>query len=259
MTLAIDIGNTQIAVGLFRGEETVRCWRLHTDADRTADEYGVTLVTLLSSANYGAQDIARVVLCSVVPPLTQEVVQACEGLFALPVLRLEPDRQTVIPVRYESPSQVGADRVANAIAARKYYGTPAIVLDLGTATTFDAVSAAGEYLGGAILPGISTSLEALFHATSMLARVELRKPERAIGRNTAESLRAGAFYGFAGQVGAIVERFQSELGGGAKVIATGGLAWLVCEGLALIDAVDPHLTLRGLNAFADECEKQARV
>jgi type III pantothenate kinase len=251
--LAIDVGNTNVVVGTFQGERLGQSWRLHTDREKTAEEYGVLVEQLLRQAEIEPKMVDRAVICSVVPPLTSQFSNLCRQLFSVEACLLLPDKQQLISIEYESLSEVGADRIANALALREMFGPPGIVVDFGTATTVDAISSQGAYLGGAIAPGILTSLDALFFRAAKLPRVELVRPNRAIGRNTLESIQSGTVLGYAGLVGALVAQCKEELGGKAVVVATGGLANLICDSLNCIDHIDPHLTLRGLMMFGRSC------
>jgi type III pantothenate kinase len=246
--LAVDVGNSETVVGLFRGVELASHWRL-TSRRLTADEIGLTLDTLLKRAGSAAASRGPrppSVLCSVAPSLTLAWAMALERLSGRPPLEVSHQTASDLPIRYHDPSAVGADRIANAVAARALYGTPAIVVDLGTATTFDCVSRQGEYLGGVIAPGVMTSAEELFRRAARLPRVELRKPARALGRTTEESLQAGVLWGAAGQVDALVRRLAIEMRGTPHVIATGGLAHLIAPECETVNVVDEALTLKGI-------------
>ena len=240
MLLAIDVGNTQIVIGLYDEAEIVDHWRLATVHDRTSDEYAVLLRQLI-----GAAPLDGVAISSVVPRATMALREMVRRYFTLEPVVVEPGTRTGMPILTDNPREVGADRIVNAIGAYDLYGGPTIVVDFGTATTLDAVSAAGEYLGGAILPGIEISMDALFARADRLSRVELVEPRNVIGKNTIESLQAGAIYGFAGQVDGIVRRMEQELGE-CTVVATGGLGPLIARFAASIQQLDPWLTLHGL-------------
>lgn len=250
MLLAIDVGNTQTVVGLFDTKpvhEALRAhWRISTDENRTADELALTLEQLLQSSGFKIADVQDIALCSVVPKVTASLRTVCSRRFAIDPLVLAPGVKSGMPVLYDNPKEVGADRIANGVAAYEEYGGPAIVVDFGTATTFDAITRDGEYLGGAIAPGIEVASRALFDAAAGLRRVELAAPKRAIGRNTTESLQSGILFGVAGQVDAMIERLRGELGPEATTIATGGLAPLVISHCRLIQHHDSFLTLKGL-------------
>ena len=239
--LAVDVGNTQTALGLFEGGELTRRWRLATEPQRTGDELGLFLGGLLDLTS-----LEGICLASTVPALIRsyEELAASAGVR---LLVLGPGTKTGIPIRYDDPREVGPDRIANAVAARERYGAPSIVVDFGTSTNFDVVSPAGEYVGGVLAPGIEVSMDALFERAARLVKVDFVAPETAIGKTTESALRSGLVYGFAGQVDGIVERIRAELGDeAAPVIATGGLAELIAPHAKTIDRVDPFLTLEGL-------------
>jgi type III pantothenate kinase len=253
--LTIDAGNTNVVIGVFEGDKIKSSWRMRTERRRMADEWAMTLLGFLQHDHIEPSDIKAAVISSVVPPLTPELKQAIERYFKLTPLVVEPGIKTGVAVRYENPREVGADRIVNAVAALHYYGGPAIVIDFGTATTFDALSTAGEYLGGAIAPGVGIASEALFSLASRLYRVELLPPKQAIGRNTTASMQSGIMFGYMGLVESMVRRFNQELleispppaGQRVKVIATGGLAEVLAQdNQSLIDVVDQDLTLQGL-------------
>jgi len=244
--LALDVGNTHLVAGVFRGKELVVSWRIATDPRKTEDEYGIILLNLLATGNLRADQVEAVVAASVVPPLLPVLEKLARKYFQQEPLILGPGIRTGMDIKYENPREVGADRVANAVGAYSRYGGPVIVVDFGTATTFCAVSAAGEYLGGAIAPGIGSATEALFRYAAKLPRIELVTPPRVIGRNTVASMQAGIIFGFAGQVDAIVRRMKEELPGVKKVVATGGLANQIAVESKTIDTVDDMLVLEGL-------------
>jgi type III pantothenate kinase len=248
MLLAIDVGNTNIVIGVFRGEKLVHSWRLTTIRERTADELGILLTELCNRNEIRQSDISGIVIASVVPPLTGTMVTMVSEYFGRVPLLFEPAVNAGIPVLIDNPAEVGADRVVNAIAAHATYGKglPLIVIDFGTATTFDAVSAKGEYLGGVICPGPQVSADALVQRTAKLPRIDVRKPARVIGTNTIGAMQSGLFWGYVDMVEGLVRRMKVELGGAAIVIATGGLASIVAPESASIDHVDDELTLRGL-------------
>ena len=239
--LAIDVGNTQTALGLFEDAELTRHWRLATEAHRTGDELGILLGGLVD-----LHSIDGIVLSSTVPALVRSYEELTVGA-GVALLVLGPGVRTGIPVAYDNPHEVGPDRIANAVAARERYGAPCIVVDFGTSTNFDVVSAAGEYVGGVLAPGIEISMDALFERAARLVKVDFAAPPTAIGRTTATALQSGLVYGFAGQVDGIVGHIRGELGDGtAQVVATGGLATLIAPHAKTIDKVDPFLTLEGL-------------
>jgi type III pantothenate kinase len=247
MLLAVDIGNTNITLGVFDGERLAARWRLETDARRQSDEYALQLQGLLPLKGMRVDDVDAVAVCSVVPPLTAGLVAVCRTLFGTEPLVVGAGTRTGVRVQYDPPRDVGTDRVVDAAAALAHHGGPAIVVDFGTATVFDAISADGTYLGGAIAPGLDVAAESLFQRTAQLRRVELAAPPTAIGRNTVHAMQSGFVYGYAGLVEAMVRRFRAEMNEpSARVIATGGLATLMEELVEAIDVVDQDLTLRGL-------------
>lgn len=245
MLLAIDVGNTQTALGVFEGEELRHHFRIETSRHRTADEYQVVLYNLLQMAGVHDGVISGSILASVVPSLNEVFLRAVSNAFDVPTRVVGPGLKSGMPILYDNPREVGADRVVNAVAAFEG-GGPVIVVDFGTATTFDCISAKGEYLGGAISPGISISANALFARAARLPRAEITKPPRAIGRNTVHSMQAGIVYGYVSLVDGLVARLESEIGEECRVIATGGLAPLIYEESETIEAVDEYLTLKGL-------------
>ena len=252
MILALDIGNTNITFGVFRegsdGDPYVptATWRVATEPGRMADEYGALLNNLLPLRGIAPSDLTAVALCSVVPPLTAAFVELCRTYFSLEPLVVGAGVKTGIKVLYDAPRDVGADRIADAAAALKLYGGPVIIVDFGTGTVFDAVTAEAEYVGGAIAPGITVAADALFHSSSQLRRVELEAPPSAIGGNTIHAVQSGLVFGYAEMVKGMVARFDAELGGGCSVVATGGLAPLIEKQVDIFDAVNQDLTLAGL-------------
>jgi type III pantothenate kinase len=245
MLIAVDAGNTHTVVGLFDGDELADHWRIATNADRTSDEHALLVSQFLAQHGSTFEDVTGVVVSSTVPRLTAVLRTLAERYLRVAPVVLEPGVRSGIAILYENPRQVGPDRIANAVAAWDRYGGPAIMVDFGTATTVDAISAKGEYLGGAILPGIEISLDALFARAAALSWVELAKPRRVIGKTTAESVQSGVLYGFAAAVDGLVTRFEAELGR-CTVISTGGLAELMTPLTSTITEHDPWLTLRGL-------------
>jgi type III pantothenate kinase len=246
MLLTIDIGNTNVTLGLYDGDTLGPRWRLATDHNRMADEYGILLVNLFQHAGYRPEQVHGIALASVVPPLTGTFVAVCENYFGQSPFVIDAGVKTGVRIQYDDPKQVGADRVVDAAAVQKLYGGPACVVDLGTATTFDAISAEGDYLGGAIAPGIGIAADALFQRTAKLPKVDLAVPPAAIGRNTVHALQSGLLFGYVGLVEGMVARFRAELGPDMKAIATGGLAGLVASQTKVIDVIAPWLTLDGL-------------
>jgi len=251
MMLAIDIGNTIITLGLFDGDRLGPHWRLATDHARMPDEYGILLVNLLRHAGVAAESVHGVAIASVVPPLTGTFVQACEVYLGRTPLVVDIGMKTGVAVRVEDPRQVGADRVVDTAAVNKLYGGPACIVDFGTATTFDAISGAGEYLGGAIAPGIGIAAEALFQCAAKLPKVDMRRPPAALGRNTIHSIQSGLLFGYVGLVEGMVVRFGAELGPRMKVIGTGWLVELIASETKVIEVVAPWLTLEGLKIIYD--------
>ena len=246
MLLALDIGNTNITLGVFDGERLTATWRLSTDRSKMPDEYTIMLTQLLNLRGMSAQDIEDVALCSVVPPLTPLFVELSRQYFKVDPLVVAAGTRTGIRILYDNPRDVGADRIVDAAAALKLYGGPVIIVDMGTATVFDAVTADGDYLGGAIAPGMAIAHDALFSNTSQLRRVELVSPEAPIGRNTIHAIQSGIVLGYAELVKGMVARFDEELGGGARVVATGGMAHVIEKEAGVFDDVNPDLTLTGL-------------
>jgi type III pantothenate kinase len=260
MLLVLDVGNTNTVLGVFARvataggeldepppyERLVAHWRVATRQASTVDEYGVLFRNLFSMANLEVAEIHGIVVSSVVPPLDPVLRQVCERYFNSKPLFIEPGVKTGMPVHYDNPAEVGADRIVNAVAAFEKYGGPCVVVDFGTATTFDCVSGKGEYLGGVICPGIGISADALFQRTARLPRVEIRKPQRVIGSNTVGSLQSGLYYGYLGLVDGILELLLSEMGKETKCIATGGLGSMIGTGSKYIKNVDDSLTLDGL-------------
>lgn len=256
MLLAVDVGNTNIVFGTYDGQDLITSWRMATHREQTEDEYGIMLKSLLRDADIEFGKINGAIISSVVPPLTPVMERMCERYFSTKALVVGPGIKTGINIKYENPREVGADRIVNAVAAHHKYGGPAIIVDFGTATTFDAVTAGLDYLGGAIAPGIGISTDALFKSAARLYRVEIAKPDRIIGRNTSASMQAGIFYGYVGLVDSIVDRMKQEMGGGRIItVATGGLAPLICSETRTIDEVDMLLTLDGLRLLYEKnCE-----
>lgn len=249
MLLAIDVGNTNIVLGVFDGTRLVRSWRLQTLRERTADELGLLVDGLFAHDRIEKSGIDGIVLASVVPPLTTTVVDMLGRYFGRSTVVVDPAGNAGMPILYDNPAEVGADRIVNAIAAYEQYGRngrPLVVCDFGTATTLDAVSAEGGYLGGAICPGVTISADALFQRAARLPRIEVRKPPRVIGRTTVGAMESGLFYGYVGMVEGLVRRMDAELGGNAVCVATGGLAVVIAPETTLIHHVDVELTLKGL-------------
>ena len=246
MLLAIDIGNTDTTLGVFKDSELRATWHMATNIHRMADEYAALLLNLLRHKGLEPSDITKVALCSVVPPLIATYEDLFRRYFNISPLVVGAGVKTGVRIRMDNPREVGADRIVNAAAAHHLYESPVIIVDLGTATTFDTVSQEGDYLGGAIAPGINTAAEALFMQAAMLPRVELVHPKQAIGTNTVTAMQSGIVFGYVGLIEGIVARIQQELGEKAKVVATGGWAELIAEETTVIDVVNPNLTLIGL-------------
>lgn len=246
MLLAIDIGNTNIVLGVYREEELVACWRLATDVHKMADEYAVLLNSLFSHEGLSKSEIKGSAISCVVPPLLPIFQDLCREHLQVEPLVVEPGIKTGVRILMDNPRELGADRIVNAIAARRLYGTPAIVIDFGTPTTFDVISREGDYLGGAIAPGISISAEALYRQAAQLPRIELAVPKKVIGKNTVAAMQSGVLFGCVALVEGMVERIEEELGEEAKIIATGGLAEVIARETSTIQVVNPNLTLEGL-------------
>ncbi len=246
MLLAIDIGNTNLTIGLYEGDKLGWHWRLATDHNRMPDEYGLQLLGLLQHAGHTIMEISGISLSSVVPPLTPRVTQACREYLKQEPLVVDTGVKTGIRIRYEDPKAVGADRVCDAAAVMQFYGGPACVIDFGTATTFNAVTKTGDYLGGAITAGINLAAEALYTRAAKLPRIDLQRPPNVIGRNTIHAMQSGLLFGYVSMVEGMVQRFRLELGADMKVIATGGLAEVVARETPVIQHIAPWLTLDGL-------------
>ncbi len=246
MLLAIDIGNTETALGVFEGEKLIATWHVETVISRTADEHACLLVSLLANRGLKTADIKEVALCSVVPPLTVTFEEVFQRYFNISPLVVDVGVKTGVRICMDNPREVGADRIVDAAAVHHLYGGPVIVVDLGTATTFDTVSATGDHMGGAIAPGMVAAAEALFQRAAMLPRVELTRPDKAIGTNTVDAMKSGIIFGFVGLVEGMVARIQRELGMKTRVVATGGFARLIANETRVIDEVNPNLTLIGL-------------
>lgn len=257
MLLVIDVGNTNVVLGVFEGEKLIDSWRISTDKQKTIDEYGIEVKQLFDYFGIKHKRIKDVILSSVVPPVTPILEKMAKKYFGCSPMIIGPGIKTSMSIKYENPREVGADRIVNAVAAREFYKGALIIVDFGTATTFCAISEAGEYLGGAIAPGIGISMEALFTKAAKLPRVELAKPRAVIGKNTITSMQSGIFYGFVGQVEGIIQRIKKEIGVEVKVIATGGLAELISKESNSIDVVNPNLTLEGLRLIYERNKGQS--
>lgn len=246
LLIAIDIGNTSIAVGLYDDEDLVATFRIATDQDSLPDEYAMLLLALLRTKGIEPEQVSAATMSSTVPPLVHTFTEVCRGYFHVEPLVVGTGVRTGVRVRYDNPREVGADRILHAVAALARYRPPIIIVDLGTALVFDAVSKDGDYLGGAIAPGIGIASQALFARAAMLRRVSIERPESVIGRNTVHSLQAGIFFGYVEMVRGMVQRFKQEVGADATVIATGGYAQLLAPEVGIFDAVEEHLNLDGL-------------
>jgi type III pantothenate kinase len=246
MLLVIDIGNTNTSLGVFDGERLAKHWRLTTERSRTGDEWGVLTCNLFALAGLDFKSINAIAIASVVPPLNFTLKRMAEDYFHLTPLFVDHASDTGVPILYQPASDVGADRIVDAVAAIKKYGAPCIVVDFGTATTFDAINSKGEYLGGVITPGITISADALFERAAKLPRVEIKRPRNVVGLSTVEAMQSGLYHGYVGLVDGILKRMIDEVGGTPHVIATGGLAPLIATGSEFIEQVDETLTLEGL-------------
>jgi type III pantothenate kinase len=251
MLLAIDIGNTNIVIGVFEGDRLAANWRVGTNAQITSDEYAMIFKDLFGFAGLDFPAVTGVIISTVVPPILRTMVEMSRNYFHKEPMVVTHEIKTGITISYDNPRELGADRIVNAAAAYRFYGGPLIIVDFGTATTFCAVTGKGEYIGGAIAPGIKISAEALFQRASKLPRFELARPEKVIGGDTISAMQAGLIYGYAGLVDGIVERMKRELSPDARVVATGGLAELVSPETRSIQEIRPQLTLEGLRLLSE--------
>lgn len=257
MILTLDIGNTNIKCALFEDETLKKAWRMATDRHKTHDEYGVLLMMFLNHAGYEAKDVEGIILSSVVPTINYTIEHMIDDYFGIEPLQVVPGIRTGINIRYDNPQALGADRICNAVAAQRYYGGPCIFIDFGTATSFGVISKKGEFLGGAICPGVKMSSEALTERAAQLPKVELVKPDSVIQRNTITNMQAGIVYGYVGQVDYIVRKMKAEIGGSEhiRVIATGGMARMIASETSTIDIIDGQLTLKGLRLLYERNAK----
>lgn len=253
MLLVVDIGNSNIVLGTYEGKKLVRHWRISTDRQKTGDEYGMLLNALFSYHGIKMKDIHAIIISSVVPPLTVPMTKMCERYFKLRPLVVGPGLKTGIRIKYENPREIGADRIVNVVGAHDQYGGPLIVIDIGTATTFDVVAENGDFMGGVIAPGLSSSADALFQRAAKLPRIELVTPKHIISRNTVSGMQAGIIFGYVGQIDAIVRRIKAEMEfanpEAIKVVATGGYARMIAKESQTIEHIDHFLTLTGLRVL----------
>ncbi len=259
MLLTMDVGNTNTVLGVFREKELLANWRLTTSREQTIDEYGILARDLFTLAAIDPHEIDGVIISSVVPPLNSTLAGMSERYFNLPALFVEPGIKTGMPIHYDNPLEVGADRIVNSVAAFEKYGGPVVAVDFGTALNFDAVSERGEYLGGVLCPGIGISADALFNRAARLFRIEIKDPGKIIGTNTAASMQAGLYYGYIDMVDGILDRIKKVLGPKTKVVATGGQASLIGKGSRHIEAIDEFLTLDGLRIIWDRNSEPSRA
>jgi type III pantothenate kinase len=258
MLLAIDMGNTNIVIGVFDGKRLVESWRLSTDKTKTADEYRMLLSQLLHQSGIETDQIDGIIISCVVPPVLPLLQETCARQFGQEPVLVSADLDVGMRILYDNPKELGADRIANAIGGYAEYGGPLIVVDFGTSTNFDVVSSEGAYLGGVIAPGIRISSEALSQRAALLPRIDMRVPPHAIGKNTMASMQSGFFFGFLGQMEEIIRQIKRELPQEPKVVATGGLAKLMAEKSELVDVIDPALTLKGLQIILERVSSQNR-
>ena len=249
MLLVFDIGNSNIVMGTYEGKKLLRHWRISTDRQKTGDEYGMLINSLFAYQNIRMDEVEAIIISSVVPPLMVPMIKMCERYFRIRPLVVGPGIRTGFRISYENPREIGADRIVNVAGAFEQYGGPLIVIDIGTATTFDAVTPDGDFMGGVIAPGLGSSAEALFQRAAQLPRIELVPPKTVVCRSTIQGMQAGIIYGYVGQIDEIVRRIKSELAVEMKVVATGGFARMVAKESQTIDKVDHFLTLTGLRVL----------
>ena len=259
MLLVFDIGNSNIVLGTYEGKKLLRHWRISTDRQKTGDEYGMLINNLFRFQGIRMSDVTAIIISSVVPPLVVPLAKMCERYFRLRPLIVGRGIKTGIKLKYENPREIGADRIVNSVGAYEQFGGPLIVVDIGTATTFDIVAENGDYLGGVIAPGIGISSEALFQRAAQLPRVALVTPRTIICRNTVTAMQAGVIFGFVGQIDEIVRRIKAEMKQEMRVIATGGLAKMISRESKTIDKVDNFLTLTGLRVLYERNQPEAKV
>lgn len=259
MLLVFDIGNSNIVLGTYEGKKLLRHWRISTDRQKTGDEYGMLINNLFRFQGIRMSDVTAIIISSVVPPLVVPLAKMCERYFRLRPLIVGPGIKTGIKLKYENPREIGADRIVNSVGAYEQFGGPLIVVDIGTATTFDIVAGNGDYLGGVIAPGIGISSEALFQRAAQLPRVALVTPRTIICRNTVTAMQAGVIFGFVGQIDEIVRRIKAEMREEMRVIATGGLAKMISRESKTIDKVDNFLTLTGLRVLYERNQPEAKT
>ncbi|MGA1865275.1 MAG: type III pantothenate kinase [bacterium] len=252
LLLALDVGNTNILMGLFNGCNLIKDWRFFTRKEQTSDEIGWKVLTALQSLNIESKSVKGAIISCVVPSLSDRLKEMCRNYLSCDPLEVKPGLEEYFPVSYPEPGQIGADRIVNAVAGYEKYGSPLIIVDFGTATTFCAISDKGEFMGGCIVPGIGISLEALIENAERLTHVTWAKPGCIIAKNTEDAIRAGLFFGYASLVNGIVKKMKKEMGGAAKVVATGGWASIITEEAKCIDKIDPYLTLEGLRIIYEK-------
>jgi type III pantothenate kinase len=256
MLLAVDVGNTNIVLGLFDGDKLLHFWRLHTDPQITTDELTLQINSLLRMAGFSFEAVQGMVVASVVPPLVHPLTRFAERHLKLNPLIVGPGTKTGMPILIDNPKELGADLIVNAVAAKEKFGAPVIVVDFGTATTFSAVSLKGEYLGGVIAPGVKMALDGLFFQTAKLPRVEIVEPASAIGKSTVTAMQSGIFFGFVGLAREIIHQLKQEMGVNCPVVATGGLSGMFARRIPEVDFLEPHLTLEGLRLIFERNQKK---